>query len=171
MEVFATILRTFWFLIVGVVLLNVRIMRPRVQRLVGMGRISQEEGERFLRGFGYGLSIPCVALGLIALWARWPTPLCAGIMSFQDLPSAASAVVILAAWAALLFWVWTGPGADLLGRVAPAMSNMPNWERTYSPRLVRLAITVMLLAAGVGGAVAYRSMPQDVGCSVPVAAA
>ena len=161
MTVVTTILRYFWFLVLGLVLFNVRFMQPRLNRLVALGRITEQEANHFLRAVAYGFGIPCLALGLISIWAPWPLPICAGILSFRDIPSAASAIVILATWAALLVWVWAGRGADLLGRIVPALSSPPNWERSYSPAVVRLAITGMLLIAGVGGTLAYRSMPTD----------
>jgi len=170
-EIFNAIFRYFWFILLGVVLVNVVVMRGRMARLVELGRVTQDEADGFLRGFGLAFGIPCVAMGLIALWAQWPSPMCAGILSFRDAPSAASAIVILGAWALLLRWVWVGSGADLLGRVAPALMNVPNFERTYSPNLVRWAITVLILVAGIMGAVTYRTMPQEMLCVVPGVAA
>src|SRR5687767_9002484 len=108
MELVDNLFRYFWFILLGVVLLNVHIMRGRVDRLVSLGRVTADEGKGFLRGLGVALGVPCVALGLITVWAGWPTPLCAGVLSFRDAPSAATAAVILTAWGALLFWVWAG---------------------------------------------------------------
>jgi hypothetical protein len=171
MEFVTALFRYFWFVVLGMVLLNARFMRGRVDRLVSLGRVTPDEAEGFLRGFTFALAIPCIALGLITLWADWPSPLCAGVFSFRDTPSAASSVVILAAWGALLLWVWAGSGADLLGRMAPALIDPPIWERTFSPAVVRTAVTAVLLAAGIGAAVIYRSMPPDAACLAPGVAA
>jgi len=170
-QVLDGIFRYFWFIALGVMLLNVAMMRPRMNRLVELGRVTQDEAAEFIRGTAFAFGIPCVALGLIGLWAQWPSPMCAGVLSFRDPPSTATALVILAIWALLLRWVWIGSGAELLGRVGPALMNPPNWERTYSPTLVRWAVTIIVFLAAVGGAVAYRTMPPDLGCAVPSAAA
>ena len=171
MQVLDGLLRYFWFIALGVMLVNVALMRPRMKRLVEFGRVTQDEADEFMRGAALAFGTPCMALGVIGLWARWPSPMCAGVLSFRDPPSTATALVILAIWALLLWWVWIGSGAELLGRVGPALMNPPNWERTYSPTLVRWAVTIIVLVAAVGGAVSYRTMPPDVGCAVPRAAA
>jgi len=164
------LLRYFWFIALGVMLVNVALMRPRMKRLVELGRVTQDEADEFMRGAALAFGTPCLALGVIGLWARWHSPMCAGVLSFRDPPSTATALVISAIWALLLWWVWIGSGAELLGRVGPALMN-PNWERTYSPTLVRWAVTIVVLVAAVGGAVTYRTMPPDLGCAVPRAAA
>ena len=171
MEVLDGVFRYFWFIALAVMLINVAMMRPRVTRLVELGRLTQDEADEFMRGAALAFGVPCAAFGLIGLWAGWPSPLCAGILSFRNPPSTATALVVLASWALLLRWVWIGSGAEFLGRVGPALMNPPNWERTYSPTLVRWAITVVVLVAAVGGAVAYRATPPELGCAVPRAAA
>ena len=171
MNVLDGIFRYFWFIGAAVMLINVALMRPRVTRLVELGRLTQDEADEFMRGAALAFGVPCVAFGLIGLWARWPSPLCAGILSFRDPPSTATAVVVLAIWALLLRWIWIGSGAVLLSRVGPALMNPPNWERTYSPTLVRWFITVVVLVAAIGGTIAYRATPPDLRCAVPSAAA
>ena len=171
MQILDGIFRYFWFIALAVMLLNVALMRPRIARLVELGRVTQDEANDFIRGAAFAFGIPCVVLGSIALWARWPSPMCAGVLSFRDGPSTATTLVIVAAWALVLRWVWIGSGADVLGRFGPAMMNPPNWERTYSPTLVRWFVTLIVLTAAIGGAVAYRSMPPESNCAVPRAAA
>jgi hypothetical protein len=170
-QVLDGVFRYFWFLMLAVILVNLAIIRPRMARLVERGRVTQDESDEFMREVAFAFGIPCVALGLIALWARWPSPMCAGALSFRDTPTTAASLVILGVWAMLLRWVWTGSGAEFLGRVAPVIMNPPNWERIYSPTLVRWAITIIVLVAAIGGAVTYRTMPQDMSCAAPSAAA
>jgi hypothetical protein len=157
-------LRYYWFLMLGIVLINVAIVRRRLAKLVELGRVTQEEAEAFVRGFGFGFGIPCLALGVIALWARWPYPMCAGVLSFKDAPSSATSIVILAASALVLSWVRSASGADLLARVAPVMMNVPNWDRTYSPQQIRWAVTGIILVAAVIGVISYDTTPQDIVC-------
>ena len=161
--------RYFWFICAGVVFLNTAIWRGRVNKLLSQGRISEDERDSFVRAIVFGLGVPCLALGVIALWARYPNPSCVRIPSFHDKASAASSLVVIAMWAAILRWVWIGPGADLLSRIGPVLLNLPMWSTTYSPRIVRLVVTALVLIAAVGGAASSQS-PPDPRCSPPSAA-
>lgn len=155
----AILLRYFWFICGVMMLANVLVWRGRLEPLVTTRRVSPEEVERFTRGALTWLVAPCLVLGVISLWARYSTPFCAGILSFQDVPSAAISVVMLICWGALLWWVWFRGGAEFLGRVGGVLGNRPNPERTYSPRVVRALITALLLVSVVGAAVMYRAGP------------
>jgi len=119
-QVLDGLLRYFWFIALGVMLVNVALMRPRMKRLVELGRVTQDEADEFMRGAALAFGTPCLALGVIGLWARWHSPMCAGVLSFRDPPSTATALVISAIWALLLWWVWIGPGPALLGRAGSA---------------------------------------------------
>ena len=153
------ILRYFWFVLAGVMLLNITIWRSRLQPLVSDGTLRADEAARMVRGATLGLVGPCILLGVIALWAGWSDPFCAGILTFDTPPRIATSLVILSAWAALLWWVWLGRGADVLGRLGPDLSNDADHDR-YAPARVRLAITSLVLVASIGSAVAWRIMPK-----------
>jgi hypothetical protein len=155
------IFRYFWFLCAALMIVNVVIWRRRLPVLVAQGTVTPGEAERFTRGAAFWLVIPCLALGIIALWAGWSDPFCAGMLSFRDGPSGATAMVILGVWAALLSWVWFGRGADVLGRIGPVLPNWPRYDRTFSPAIVRVVVTAVIFAAGLGGVIAWRQMPQS----------
>ena len=161
--------RYFWFIAAAAMLRNVPIWRRQLSSLVARGVLTRAEAERFMRGAALWLVGAPLALGLIALAAGWSGPFCGGILSFEDAPSAATSVVVLASWAALLWWVWIGRGAEFLGRVGPALANRPRHDRAYSPRVVRIALTTLVLWSGLGAALAWRRLPPQSsrGCAVP----
>lgn len=154
------IFRYFWFLCAALMFVNLLIWRWRLALLVTRGTVTPKEAERFVRGAAFWLVIPCLLLGGIALSAGWSDPFCAGLFSFQDAPSAATALVILGVWAALLAWVWLGRGADILGRIGPVLSNLSLYNHTFSPSAVRVAVTAVVLAAGIAGTIVWRQMPR-----------
>jgi len=151
-----TLLRYFWFLCAALMVANVAIWRRRLAVLVAQGTITPTEAARFTRGAALWLVTPCVVLGLIALSAGWSDPLCGGLLSFRDTPSAATSAVILGSWAALLGWVWLGRGADVLGRIGPVLTNRPRYDHTVSPAVVRASITASILVAGLGGSIVWH---------------
>jgi hypothetical protein len=103
---------------------------------------------------------PLVA-GLIALGAGWSTPLCAGMLSFDDVPRSLMSTLTIASWVTLLWWVWRGNGADFLARVAPVFARRQSATRQFSPALIRLGLTPIVLLSGVGSAIMWRVMPRD----------
>ena len=152
--------RYLWFFCAAVMLANVLLWRRRLTRLVDAGTITKRELDDFLRGAALLLVGAPVLLGLIGLVAGWSDPFCAGAFSFDGPARAASSLVTLGTWAAGLWWVWMGNGADVLGRVAPALSSHPRYDRRYSPRLVKLATTGLVLLCGIGFAMGYRDVPK-----------
>jgi hypothetical protein len=162
--------RYFWFICFGVVLVNVLIWRGRVHRLVDMKRITDEEGASFLRAITLGLAAPCLVLGLIALRAHYDSPSCIGPLNFQDAAGAVSSVILIGWWLAILRWVWIGQGAVLLSRIVPVLWNFPSWTTTYSPKVVRLGLTAVLVIAALTS-VASRSTASEHGCRGAHAAA
>jgi|GEM_PF-1620152 len=153
------LLRYFWFIAAAMMLANVAIWRGRMGALVEAGTVTAGEAAALIRGATLWLTTPAIALGVIGLLAGWSDPMCAGVLSFSDTWRAAASLVTLAAWGALLGWVWIGSGAELLGRVAAGLSNAPEPGRGYSPALVRAAVTGVLLVAGAGGALMWRTIP------------
>ena len=155
------IFRYFWFLCAALMIVNIIIWRRRLALLLERGTVTPEEAERFIRGAAFWLVTPCFLLGTISLSAGWSDPFCAGVLSFRNTPSSATALVILGTWAALLSWVWLGHGADVLGRIGPVLLRTPRYDRTFSPSAVRVAVTALILAAGIGGTIAWRQMPRS----------
>ena len=158
--------RYFWFVCAGFVFVNSAIWRSRVNKLLSLGRVTEEERDAFIRAIVFGLGAPCLALGAVALWAGYPNPSCAGIPSFHDFGSAASSVITILVWVAILRWVWIGPGGELLSRIGPVLWRIPNWQGTYTPRAVRLVVTGLVLIATIGGAVFLQSTRLASQCSL-----
>lgn len=152
------LVRYFWFLCAAIMLANVLIWRRRLRTLVDAGGMTEQEMNGFIRGAALWLAGPPVLLGVIGLVAGWPDPFCAGILSFDGVARTAASLVILCCWAMLLWWVWAGNGADVLGRLGPALSNPPRYDRRYPPRLVQVAITALVLGSGIPAAIMWRRM-------------
>jgi hypothetical protein len=140
---------------------NVVIWRRRLSSLVARGTLTSEEAGCFIRGAVFWLVTPCLVLGFIALSAGWSDPFCGALLSFRDIPSAATSLVIVGLWVAMLGWVLLRRGADLLGRIAPALSTRPRYDRTISPGIMPLAVTGLILVTGVGAAIGWRHMPRS----------
>jgi hypothetical protein len=162
-------IRYFWFLAALVLLINVPIWRRRLAEVVARDGLTQEEADRFIRWAAFWIGVPSLILGVIGLLAGWPSPLCAGVLSFADLPRAAVSSVALIVWIALLWWVWRGGGAEFLARVGPALSKRPSNDKNYSPAQVRMALTALVLLSSVGSAVMSRWMPMPPEVVCPVA--
>ena len=163
------IFRYFWFIAAGIMLINVFIWKRRLAPLVERGVVSQGEATGFLRGATIWLVGGSLVAGFISLWAGWPFPLCAGILSFADIPSMLMSVLAIAGWAALLWWVWRGNGADLLSRILPELDRRGPRFRP-SPRMVRVMATALTIISGVASPILFRRMPADpaMGCPAPV---
>jgi hypothetical protein len=154
------VFRYFWILLAGVMLLNIAIWRRRLAPLIELGTVTKVEVDRFTKWAGVWLVGGPIVAGLIGLAAGWSTPLCAGILSFDDVPRALLSTLTLVSWLALLWWVWRGNGAEFLARVGPALTQRSTTTRQFSTTVVRLAVTAFVLVSGLGGAIAWRTMPR-----------
>lgn len=154
------VFRYFWILLAGVMLLNITIWRKRLEPLIDRGTVTKVEVDRFVKWAGVWLVGGPIIAGLIGLAAGWSTPFCAGIFSFDDVPRTLLSTLTLMSWLALLWWVWRGNGADFLARVGPALTQRSVAARQFSPTIVRLAVTAFVLVSGLGGAIAWRTMPR-----------
>jgi hypothetical protein len=150
--------RFFWFACAAIMLANVMLWRPRLRKLVDAGTITERELTGSLRTAALLMVGIPVLLGIIGLVAGWRDPFCAGILSFDGPARAAVSLVVLSGWAAFLWWVWAGKGADLLGRIGPTLANPPSYDRRYPPRLVQAAVTVLVLGSAVPAAIVWRRM-------------
>lgn len=163
------IFRYFWFLAAGIMLINVLIWKRRLAPLADRGLVSKNEVAGFLRGATIWLVGGSLVAGFISLWAGWPFPLCAGILSFADVPSMLMSVLAIVSWAALLWWVWRGNGADFLARVLPELDRRPTRLFTPTPTSVRVGVTVLTIISAVASPIIWRQMPLDpaMGCPAP----
>ena len=100
------VLRYFWFFGAAVMLINVLTWRRRLMSLVDRGIVTKLEVDRFITWAGVWFVGGPIAAGLIAVAAGWSTPFCAGMVSFADIPRSLIALLTIASWVALLWWVW-----------------------------------------------------------------
>jgi hypothetical protein len=158
------IFRYFWFFVAAVMAVNILIWQRLLAERVARGTLAADDARRFVRGAARWLVTPCLVLGAIAVAAGWSDPFCAGLLSFRDGASAATSLVIVGLWTALLAWVWAGDGAALLGRVATALRDRGQ-EHPISPAVVRIVTTAAVVASGAGAVLSSRRVPE--GCALP----
>lgn len=158
------VFRYFWFAFAAMALVNVLVWRHRLRPLVDEGSLTQAEMDGFIRGVAGWVSGTCVLLGCIGLAAGWSDPFCGGRHPFDGNATAATSLVMLTAWGALLWWVWMGNGADLLGRIGPALARSPLYSRRFPPHIMRWVVTAFVLLVAASSFVAHHQSP---GCIVP----
>ena len=155
------IFKYFWFIAALFMLVNVFHVRTRLVALVDRGVASRREVNQFVLWLAAWFVIAPLILGAIGLAAGWSSPFCGGIMEFGTDYQILASVANVAVWASVLWWVWRGAGADLLSRVGPALSIQPSYEKRYSPRSVRLAVTAFILLSSIGAIISWRMMPSS----------
>lgn len=155
----ALIFRYFWFIAAAFMLTNIIVWRQRSDTAVTSGVLTQEEFDHFIRWAGVWLVGLPLLLGAIGLAAKWSSPFCAGMLSFADLPRTLTSLAVLFSWVSLLWWIWRGNGADFIGRVLPSLNPNQRTTRTYSPQLVRRAITGLVIVSAVVTPILWRTMP------------
>jgi hypothetical protein len=162
------IFQYFWFVCAAIMLLNILTWKRRLAGVVERGNATQAEVDHFIRWARVYLVGGPIAFGVIALVADWPSPFCSGIMVFDDVSHTLVSLLTLSGWIGFLWWIWRRDGAEFLARVAPALGTRPNYDARYSPRLVRMAITAIVLLGGVGSVIVWRTMPTlpNVGCQL-----
>lgn len=161
------IFRYFWFVCAAFMLVNLFIWKRRLSTVVERGVVTQAEVDQFIRGATIGLVEGPILLGIINVYAGWSWPLCSGVLLFTDVPRTLVSVIVLSGWAALLWWVWRRNGADFIARVYSALDPRAASKEAYSPRIVRLAVTAMVLVSSVGAVVTSRTMPVVPGMECP----
>ena len=166
------IFRYFWFLAAAFMLAYVLIWRSRSEEAVSAGVVSREEFDEFIRWASVWLIGLPLLLGVISLVAGWPSPFCARIPSFSDLPHALFSIVVLLAWASMLWWVWRGSGAEFIAHVLPRLNPSRTADRTYSPAVVRVVVTAIVIVSGVITPIVWRvtPMPPDLSCPASIIA-
>jgi hypothetical protein len=153
------IFRYFWFVCAAFMLVNVLLWSRRLAVVVEQGNATELETSQFVRWIGACLVGGPMLFGIVGILANWSSPFCAGFMQFTDVPRTLVSLTTLSGWLGVLWWIWRGGGADFLARVAPALSQRPVYTKTYSPRIVRLVVTAMVLISSVGSILTWRTMP------------
>ena len=115
----------------------------KLKKHVAAGSIEAGELRRFEFGWVLAISIPCIALWLLAMSGPVPSLDPFAWRAPQKWLALAVAVIC---WVLLLAWVWLGGGAALLSRYLSMAS--PRWQSVLSPAWVRIVATI-LVAAGV----------------------
>ena len=167
------IFKYFWFIAAAFMLVNIAIWRFRIGAVVSRGVVTRADADRFILWITVWLVGVPLLWGSVAIAAGWPSPFCAGIFVFDSVPRILSSGLNLAVYAALLWWIWLGRGAEFLSHVAPALGRRPSGDKQYSPKVVRVVVTVLVVISGIGGAVAWRTMPAGpvVACPPPATVA
>lgn len=162
------VFRYFWFIGAAFMLVNIMIWRRRLDVLVVKGLATVDETNTIVRGLLVWLVGAPLLLGTIALGAGWSSPFCAGFLAFGSAAQSLVSVITVTGYVTLLWWVWRGSGAELLARIAPAMGNKPDYDRRYSPAMVRLVVTAGILFSTIGTAINMRVLgaAPDMGCRV-----
>ena len=163
------IFKYFWFIGAAFMFANIVMWRRRMLVAVERGRATRAEVDRFVVWLMIWFVAAPLVFAFVALAAGWSSPFCAGTLMFDTTPRTVVALVNLVIWGWVLWWVWRGTGADFLSRILPGLGGrQPSYEKTYSPRVVRAAVTALVLFSSVG-AIAGRdraAIPSDVSCPV-----
>ncbi len=128
------IFRYFWFIVAGLMAINVLVTRRRLLVAVDRGRATRAEVKAFVSWLGIWFVGGGVAAGIAGLAAGWTSPFCFAVAPAGSVPHLLISLGEIAAWVMLLLWVWRGNGADVLARAAPALERRADYEQTYRPR-------------------------------------
>jgi hypothetical protein len=161
------IFRYFWFIAAAFMLVNIAIWRSRIGAVVSRGVVTRADADRFIFWLAVWLVGVPLVMGVVAIAAGWSSPFCAGMFMFDSVPRALSSGLTLACYAALLWWVWRGTGAEFLSHVAPALGRRSSNDKQYSPAAVRAVVTAVVVISSVGGVIMWRTMPplQGIECA------
>ncbi|HEU0053847.1 MAG TPA: hypothetical protein VFQ39_11755 [Longimicrobium sp.] len=139
--------RFVWFLALAALAVNVPLWRRRLRLMAADGALPADEPDRLTAGAVLALGLPSLGFAAIALLADWPSTACG--VPLASPPVFASGLLTVVCWASLLAWLWLGGGAETLSRVSPALARRyPG--RAWSPRRVRIAVTLLLAATLAG---------------------
>ena len=161
------IFRYFWFVAAAFMAVNLVFVRRRLAPLVDRGAVTRGEVDRFVYWLGAWFVIGPLVFGAIGLAAGWPSPFCGGVMEFGSRDKMLLSIANLAIWVSVLWWIWRGGGAEFLSRAGPALGRQPSYDKRYSPRMVRVVGTAIILFSSIGAAVSWRTMPPspEMSCS------
>jgi hypothetical protein len=140
------------------IVVNLVVARVRMRALIANGVMTAAQATRFCLRAAVIVAVVGALFELVAWRSGVATP-CQFSLPLTDsrlLPSHGLTVLL---GAALLYWVWSRGGDLTLAMVAPAFRRGSMTATTYTPRQVRLWLTVLLVVAWTGYAVMRLSMP------------
>jgi hypothetical protein len=154
----------------AVVALNIAIAWHRLPDAESAGVIPLEHGRRLLLRV---LAFFGVVFGLqevIVLAAGWPSPLCVYNRPLSDPFVVAMWTVQVLASGWVLWWVWRGSGASMLGRLGPLFARRSEARAPYAPTRVRLVVTLIVVGSLLAVALSYSDLKPaegiDLFCAV-----
>jgi len=162
----AIIPRYAWLLVLLVIIGNLLYGRSRAAVLVTAGKVSEEELSGFVRGAFFLLGGAFALMFLLQTAAGAPDPFC--LMQFPPRQTAGWMLWTVQALLSggLVYWIWARGGDDLLARLAPAFTQGPVLERSFSPTHVRYFLTALAILAPAGNLIMQLvgGMPPMPGC-------
>ena len=155
------IFRYFWFGGAVFMLAYIVFLRTRLAVVIERGAATADEVNRFLAWLVAWFVVGPLILGVVGLVAGWASPFCGAILQFDTRARTVAALINIAIWASVLWWIWRGRGADFLTRVASTSTKRAfgTWE--YSPRLIRALVTAVVVFSAVGAVISSRVMPPS----------
>jgi hypothetical protein len=155
MPVLMTHVWTLGFLVIAV---NLVVGRVRMRALIIDGAMTAAQANRFCLRGAVILAVVAALFESVSWLSGVPMP-CQLSLPLTDARLLPSHVLTVLLGAALLYWVWRRGGDRTLAMVAPAFRRGNVSANTYTPRQVRLWLTVLLVVAWTGYAVMRVSMP------------
>ena len=153
-------LATFaWLFVLAIILLNIGIAHWRAKALIASGRLSVDELNDFTRGAVVASSTYCLLLAAIQFASHVRDPFCLTQFPPKGPFGAATWVVMAGGMVLLLKWLWQGRGADVLARIAPALTRGSVTARFFTPRQVKLFVTAIVALAIVGSVAMQLAVP------------
>lgn len=170
---FSWIFRDFWFIAAAVMAINVFILKRRLARAVERGNATQAEVDSFLRWFAIYFVGGSLLFGVTGVATGSAPPLCDAVRPMTDPRRMLLLAIGTSGWAVLLWWVWRGNGASVLSRLAPALKQPPDYDRVYSPRVVRGVVTAMAVISSAVSVIGQRTAltPPELACPTGTRAA
>jgi hypothetical protein len=138
-----------WALGFLVIAVNLVVARVRMRALVIQGAMTAEQANRFCLRAAVIIAIVAALFESVTWLSGVPTP-CQLSLPFADPRLLPFHVLTALLGAALLYWVWRRGGDRTLAMLAPAFSRGGVRTKIYTPRQVRVWLTV-LLVRGVDG--------------------
>lgn len=147
-----------WLFVALIMLVNVVLWRRRIAALVRDGRLTAAEASRLVRALATGFLVPIGLLAVLEQVSGWPSPFCA-YAEWRSPVGLAYGAITAAAWTVALWWTWRAGGAELMAKASPALTRGGGMRGEYSAAQVRWGVTLLILAAAVGGTAAAASIP------------
>jgi len=147
-----------WALGFLVIAVNLVVARVRMRALITQGAMTAAQANRFCLRAAAILAVVAALFESVTWLSGLPTP-CQLSLPLADARLLPFHVLTVLLVAALLYWVWRRGGDRTLAMVAPAFSRGSVSAKTFTPRQVRVWLTVLLVVSWTGYAVMRVSMP------------